>query len=135
MSYQGQIHNTAICDFIVTQMHGINATYDGLVDDADRQVVDKAAHNIYCATMFLVQCNWQCYGKLVENLENNFTRGNDNYLTTLVQAFIDLQAQTAHLSSTFTLHSGIMERMTETVRIQKDTKIALRRYQTCTSFL
>jgi hypothetical protein len=37
--------------------------------------------------MFLHQSDRRCYGKLLKELKNSFTRGNDHYPGTLVKAF------------------------------------------------
>ena len=44
-------------------------------------------HEIYCMTMFLVQCNKWHYGRLLKDLENNYTRVVDGYPQSIVQAF------------------------------------------------
>ena len=47
----------------------------------------ERAHEIYCATMFLVHCNKWHYGWLLKDLENNYTRAVDGYPQSIVQAF------------------------------------------------
>jgi hypothetical protein len=47
----------------------------------------EAAHELTTATMFLAQSDRRRYGKLCEDLENAYTRGNDDYPKDVVQAF------------------------------------------------
>ena len=47
----------------------------------------SSASELYQATMFLHQSDRRRYGKLLEELENDFTKGNDDYPQTLVKAY------------------------------------------------
>ena len=72
---------------MTTRLHSDNATYATLANNPTRDAFDSAAHELYCATMFLAQSDKQYFGKLVEELKNDFTKGNDNYPINMVQAF------------------------------------------------
>ena len=42
---------------------------------------------MYSATIFLAQSDKRRYRKLLDNLENTYTHGNDDYLQDMVQEF------------------------------------------------
>jgi hypothetical protein len=59
-------------------------------DDLNKQqktAVHTAASELYQATMLLHQSDRCRYGKLLEELKNDFTKGNDDYPLTLVNAY------------------------------------------------
>ena len=85
-SYEGQIHDTAIRDYVTITEHGDGAEYDALTD-IQKLAVDVAAHDLWCATMFLAQCDKRRFGRLTEELENNFTKGRNDYPVDMVRAF------------------------------------------------
>jgi hypothetical protein len=51
------------------------------------QGAEDAAREWILACAFLLGSNHGCYGKLLEDLENNFTQGADNFPPTLQQAY------------------------------------------------
>jgi hypothetical protein len=53
----------------------------------DQAIVQTAASELYLSTMFIFQSDRRRYGKLSEELENSFTKGNDDYPTNLVSAY------------------------------------------------
>jgi hypothetical protein len=55
--------------------------------DEQKLNVNSSASELYQATMFLHQSDRRRYGKLLEELENDFTKGNDDYPQTLVKAY------------------------------------------------
>ena len=66
-----------IVDIIMDKLHPDDA-YDGLADD-EKLVVQTASSDLYLATMFITQSDRHRYGKLSEELDNSFTKGNDDY--------------------------------------------------------
>ena len=84
-SYEGQLHDKAIND-IVTENEHPGTAYSAL-NDAQKTAVNQKAHELFCATIFLAQCNKRQYGKLLEELENGYTRGQDGYPSDMVTAF------------------------------------------------
>ena len=85
MSYDGQLYDQAILDFITEKKHpGVNYT---ALSNAQQQTVQDAAHEMYCATLFINGADRRRVGKLQEDLENNYTRGVDGYPTDMVMAF------------------------------------------------
>ena len=84
-AYAGQLHDQAIVDIVTERLHP-STSYDSLNAD-EKQVVQTASSELYLATMFLRQSDRRCYGKLSEELENAFTKGNDDYPDNLVSAY------------------------------------------------
>jgi len=85
VAYNGQIHDYAILD-IVTEASHPGVLFQAL-PVADQDVMTLAAHELQMATMFIAQADKHHYGKLQEELENDFTCGNDGYPQTLVKAY------------------------------------------------
>ena len=50
-------------------------------------IVQENANNIYLACAFLCQSDRKSYGKLLEELENEYTKGHSNYPTDLVTRY------------------------------------------------
>jgi Reverse transcriptase (RNA-dependent DNA polymerase) len=85
MSYNGQLHDQAIVD-IVTKRAFPRVLYANLNAD-NKALMQTAAHELYVATMFIQQSDRRRYGKLTEELENGFAKGNDDYPSDLVKAY------------------------------------------------
>jgi hypothetical protein len=51
------------------------------------QNAEDAARERVPACAFLLGSDQVCYGKLLEDLENDYTQGTDNYLSSLQQAY------------------------------------------------
>ena len=76
--YDSELYNSAIHDIIIKVNHGHATMYAGLNDD-EKAAAKACAHEMYCATMFIMQADKFWYEKLQENLENTFTWGNQDY--------------------------------------------------------
>ena len=59
---------------------------DKFVDRSDYLAEDNA-HNCYCAIAFLMGVNRNKFGRLIEELENKYTQGDDRYPRDLVTAY------------------------------------------------
>ena len=70
-SYDGELHDSTILEIICKADHPGTA-WSGLNDDKKNALKDHA-HELYCATMLIVQANKCRYGKLQEDLKNTFT--------------------------------------------------------------
>jgi hypothetical protein len=84
-AYNGQLYDMAIVNICHDRLHP-GVEYETL-DVPQKQAVHTAASELYQATMFLQQSDRRRYGKLLEELENAFTKGNDDYPVTLVNAY------------------------------------------------
>jgi len=85
LAYNGQIHDYAILD-IVTEASHPGILFQAL-PAADQDAMTLAAHELQMATMFIAQSDKHQYGKLQEELENDFTHGSNGYPQTLVKAY------------------------------------------------
>jgi hypothetical protein len=84
-AYNGQLYDRAIVDIVTERLHpGIN--YNALTD-VQKEAVQTAYSDLYLATMFIHQSYRHRYGKLLEELENSFTKGNNNYPENLVSSY------------------------------------------------
>ena len=50
-------------------------------------MIEATEQEIYRACAFVINSDLRRYGRLIEELENNYTKGNDNYLRILVKAY------------------------------------------------
>ena len=84
-AYNGQLHDRSIVDIVVAKSHpGVD--YEDL-SDAHMTTAQTAAGELYLSTMFIFQSDRRRYGKLSEELENSFTKGNDDYPDNLVSTY------------------------------------------------
>jgi hypothetical protein len=84
-AYSGQLHDQAIVDITTERLHpGIS--YETL-NAAQKAIVQTASSELYLATMFIYQSDRRLYGKLSEDLENSFIKGNADYPDNLVSAY------------------------------------------------
>ena len=60
--------------------------YD-IITAPQQAIVQENAIDMYLAYDFLCQSDRKQYGRLLEELENNYTKGNSNYPTDLVTAY------------------------------------------------
>jgi hypothetical protein len=77
MSYHGQLHDQAITNIVTERLHP--GTEYSALNANQQETVQTASSDLYLTTMFIHQSNRRRYGKLSEDLENSFTKGNDNY--------------------------------------------------------
>ena len=83
-AYKGQLHDQAIVDIVTEKLFQVK--YADL-DPEDQVTVQAASADLYLSTMFIYQSDRRRYGKLSEELENSFTKGNDDYPDNLVSAY------------------------------------------------
>ena len=84
-AYAGQLYDHTIVLICSDKLHpGID--HETLTDE-QREACHVAASDLYLATMFMNQSDPRRFGKLMEDLENNYTRGNDDYPITLIKAY------------------------------------------------
>jgi len=83
-SYEGNLHDMAITEMI--SQRKFKKGYREL-DDKQFQAADEEAKEMYLACAFIVHADNKRYGKLKEDLENSYTRGNDDYPKNRVKAY------------------------------------------------
>ena len=84
-AYNGQLHYQAIT-YTLTKTAHAGVDYDTLTDP-QQAIVQENAKYMYLACAFLCQSERKIYRKLLEELENNYTKGHSNYPTDLVTAY------------------------------------------------
>ena len=73
-AYNGQLHDQAITD-IATETAQAGVDYDTLTA-AQKAIVQENAKYMYLACAFLCQSDSKRYSRLLEELENEYTKGN-----------------------------------------------------------
>ena len=84
-AYNGQLYDWSILNIIQEWIHP-GVAYE-TITEAEKLIVNSSASELYQLTMFLHQSDRRRYGKLLHELENDFTKGNDDYPDTLVKAY------------------------------------------------
>ena len=57
------------------------------LDEDEQSTINAAAREIYLSCALIVESDPKCYGLLVEELYNDYTKGNNNYPTNMVKAY------------------------------------------------
>jgi hypothetical protein len=60
--------------------------YDTM-SEAEKEEVEKEAQGRYLAVAFVLGADRLRYGRLIENLENDYLQGQNNYPTTVTAAY------------------------------------------------
>jgi hypothetical protein len=84
-SYDGQLHDQSIVDICTEKLHP-GKTCSSL-SEAQKVAAQTASSELCLATMFIHQSDRRRFGKLSEELENSFTKGNDDYPDNRVSAY------------------------------------------------
>ena len=82
------MNDFALCIFVIDQDREnkySDARNDGKTNEEVLSLARDDAEEMCLATMFIAQADKQRFGKLQEELANDFTKGNDNYLKNLVE--------------------------------------------------
>ena len=84
-SYGNQQHDEAVPRQVCEKSHG----HDDLrqLTNREKKVVDLEAHNRYISCGFLIKANYNKYGHVTANLENDYMKGNDYYPKTMPDAY------------------------------------------------
>ena len=83
--YKGQLRDQAITE-ITTETAHAGMDYDTLTAD-QQAIVQDNAKDMYLACAFLCQSDRKRYERLLEELDNDYTKGNSNYPTDIVTAY------------------------------------------------
>jgi hypothetical protein len=84
-SYGGDILDASVLEYCRNRLHPGTVSADQT--DNESAIVHLTAKNLCLATAFLLQCDRRRYGKLLEDLENDFTKGHNNYPLGMVKAY------------------------------------------------
>ena len=86
-TYKGQLYDPGVLMMVFnTSSFDKRAGFGALTDAEKKQLCEKALE-LQLAMMFITQADKHRYGKLQEELQNNYTRGNDDYPSDLVKAY------------------------------------------------
>ena len=85
-SYEGTLHDAAVFK-IALLASNLRNTPEANLDEDERIIINAAARDIYLSCAFVIASNPNRYGRLVEELENYCTKGNNNYPTNMVKAY------------------------------------------------
>ena len=84
-SYEGTLHDAAVKIALVTS--NLRDMPEADLGEDKRTTINAAAREIYLSCTFVVASNPKRYGRLVEELENDYTKGKNNYPTNMVKAY------------------------------------------------
>ena len=65
----------------------LRATPEADLDEDERVTINASAREIYLSCAFVVAYDPKRYGRLAEELENDYTKGNNNYPTNMLKAY------------------------------------------------
>ena len=85
-SYEGTLHDTAVLK-IALLTSNLRDTPEANLDEDEWTTINAAAREIYLSCAFGVASDPKRYGRLVEELENDYTKGNNNYPTNMVKSY------------------------------------------------
>ena len=76
-SYEGTLHDAAVfkISLLTSKLRGMP---EANLDEDERTTINAAARDIYLSCTFVVTSDPKRYGRLVEELENYYTKGNNN---------------------------------------------------------
>ena len=84
-SYHAKLYDQAMFkiaqDSIVYSM-----TAEADIQDDEIKMIETTAREIYLACAFVINSDVRRYRRLIEELENEYTKGNDNYPHNMVKA-------------------------------------------------
>ena len=63
-----------------------STTAEADLKDDKIKMIETTAREIYLACAYVINSDLRQYGRLIEELENDYTKGNDNYPHNMVKA-------------------------------------------------
>ena len=85
-SYEGTLHDAYVSN-IALLASNLRNTPEADLDEDERMIINAAAREIYLSCAFVIASDPKRYGRLVEELENDYTKGNNNYPINMVKAY------------------------------------------------
>lgn len=85
-AYDGEFHDKATLEFSTKELYGTTSMYSSL-SQSDKTIAAEKAKEISLSIAFLAHSDKRRYGKLLEDLENDYTKGTDNYPLNIVKAY------------------------------------------------
>ena len=85
-SYDATLYDQAV--FKIPQDSTVySTTAEADISEDKPRMVETTAQEIYFSCAFVVNSDLKRYGRLIEELENYYTKGNDNYPRNMVKAY------------------------------------------------
>ena len=85
-SMGGNIHDQAIENIAAEKLFGIKDLQEKEITKSEKNLIQSTAEDMYLAVAFIMHADKRRFGKLQEDLENDYTKGNNNYPLDLVKA-------------------------------------------------
>ena len=85
-SYEGTLHDSAVFR-IALLTSDLRATPEADLDEDEQAIINASAGEIYLSCAFVVASNPKRYGRLAEELDNEYTKRDNNYPTNMVKAY------------------------------------------------
>ena len=85
-SYNAKIYDQAM--FKIAQDYTVySMAAEADLKDDELKMIETTAQEIYLACTFVINSDLRRYGSLIEELENDYTKGNDNYPRNMVKTY------------------------------------------------
>ena len=85
-SYHAKLYDQSM--FTIAQDSTVySTTAEADLQDDEIKVIETTARDIYLACAFVINSDLRQYGRLIEELENDYTKGNANYPCNMVKAY------------------------------------------------
>ena len=85
-SYNATLYDQAV--FKIAQDSTVyRTTAEANLQDDEQKMIETTAQQIYLSCAFVINSDLKQYGRLIEELENDYTKGNDNYPHNMVKAY------------------------------------------------
>ena len=84
-SYDAKLYDQAMLK-IAQDSTLYSTTAEADIQDDKLKMIETTAQEIYLSCAFVINSDLKRYGSLIEELENDYTKGNDNYPRNMVKA-------------------------------------------------
>ena len=84
--YEGTLHDTALFK-IALLASNLRNTPEADLDMDEWMVINVVARDVYLPCAFVITSDPKRYGRLVEKLKIDYTKGNNNYPTNMVKYY------------------------------------------------
>ena len=84
-SYERTLYDAAVFNISLLASN-LRKTPEANLDEDERIIINAAAREIHLSCAFVIASDPKRYGHLVEELENDYTKGNNNYPTNMVKS-------------------------------------------------
>ena len=85
-SYDSKLYDQAMLK-IAQDSTIYSTTAEADLQDDEIKMIDTIARDIYLACAFVINSDLRRYGRLIEDLENDYTKGNENYSRNMVKTY------------------------------------------------